>query len=387
MSAIHLDGHATTRVAPEAIEAMLRQLAETGNPHAAHAAGQRAAANVEDGRAAIAALIGAQPSELFFTSGATEANNLALLGIARSAARAGLAARTVVTSRIEHPSVLGPAAMLEREGFRHVSLAVGPDGVVDLSALAATADALIVSVGLVNGELGTVQPIEQVAEIARTLGALVHCDGAQAVGRIPVDVFALDVDALSISSHKMYGPAGIGALFLSSAAAIRPEPLFAGGGQESGLRPGTVPAFLVAGFAAAARLAKAQMADDAARAEQLRDAFLAALGEHGADWVINGAGGPRVPGSLNMRFDGVEGDSIVDQVAGTISIATGSACSSGKVEPSHALTAIGLSPDQARSSIRLYFDRYLNEGDVSAAAATIARAVRRFSVVAGEVVQ
>lgn len=386
MNAIHLDGHATTAVAPEAIEAMLRQLAETGNPHAAHAAGQRAAANVEDGRASIAELIGAQPSELFFTSGATEANNLALLGMARSAARAGLAARTVVTSQIEHPSVLGPAKMLEREGFRHVSLPVGPDGVVDLAALAATADALIVSVGLVNGELGTVQPIEQVVTIARTLGALVHCDGAQAVGRIPVDVFALDIDALSMSSHKMYGPAGIGALFISSAAVVRPEPLFAGGGQESGLRPGTVPAFLVAGFAAAARLAKVQMAEDASRAERLREAFLSALDEQGADWTINTTG-PRVPGSLNMRFDGVEGDSIVDQVADAISIATGSACSAGKVEPSHALTAIGLSPAQARSTIRLYFDRYLNEEDVGAAAAVIARAVRRFSVVAGEVVQ
>lgn len=211
---------------------MLRQLAETGNPHAAHAAGQRAAVIVEEGRAAVAALIGAQPSELFFTSGATEANNLALLGLARSAARAGLTARTVVTSSIEHPSVLGPARMLEREGFRHVATPVGPDGVIDLAALAAVPDALVVSVGLVNGELGTVQPIEQVAAIAHTAGAFVHCDGAQAVGRIPVDVFGLDVDALSMSSHKMYGPAGIGALFISSAATLRPEPLFVGGGQE-----------------------------------------------------------------------------------------------------------------------------------------------------------
>lgn len=386
MRVIHLDGHATTPVAPEAIDAMLRQLAETGNPHAAHAAGQRAAVIVEEGRAAVAALIGAQPSELFFTSGATEANNLALLGLARSAARAGLTARTVITSLIEHPSVLGPARMLEREGFRHVATPVGPDGVIDLAALAAVPDALIVSVGLVNGELGTVQPIEQVAAIAHTAGAFVHCDGAQAVGRIPVDVFGLDVDALSMSSHKMYGPAGIGALFISSAATLRPEPLFVGGGQEGGLRPGTVPAVLVAGFAAAAKLASAKMADDAAHVELLRGAFLTMLREENLDFQIN-AVGPRVPGSLNLRFDGVEGDSLVDQVADRISIATGSACSSGKVEPSQVLTAIGLSRDEARSSIRLYFDRYLNHSDVRAAAATIANAVRRFSVVAGEVVQ
>jgi cysteine desulfurase len=386
VSAIHLDGHATTPIAPEAIDAMLRQLAETGNPHAAHAAGQRAAAIVEEGRAAVAALIGAQPAELFFTSGATEANNLALLGLARSAVRAGLAARTVVTSPIEHPSVLGPVKMLEREGFRHVAVPVGPNGVIDLAALAVVPDALIVSVGLVNGELGTVQPIEQVAAIARSAGALVHCDGAQAVGRIPVDVFALDVDALSMSSHKMYGPAGIGALFVSSAAALRPEPLFAGGGQEGGLRPGTVPAVLVAGFAAAAKLASAKMADDAVHAELLRDAFLSRLTAENLCFKIN-ALGPRVPGSLNIRFDGVEGDSLVDQVADRISIATGSACSSGKIEPSQVLTAIGLRRDEARASVRLYFDRYLNQGDVRVAAATIAAAVRRFSVVAGEVVQ
>lgn len=388
MTPIYLDGHATTPIAPEALDAMFRQARHTGNPHAAHASGASAAAAVEQGRARVSALIGAEPSEIAFTSGATEANNLAILGFARAGRRAGGERRTIVTSTIEHPSVLGPAKLLEREGFRHSAVPVGRDGVIDRDAFTrAVEGAAVVSIGLANGEIGTIQPIAELAEIVHAAGAIFHCDATQAVGRIPVDVFALDVDALSLSSHKIYGPAGIGALFISSAAPFQPEPLVAGGGQERGRRPGTVPTMLVAGFEAAAELASKRLAEDAAHGERLRRTFLDTLDRAATGWTLNVELTDRLPGSLNIRFDGVDGDSLIDQLAGIVDIATGSACSAGKVEPSHVLTAIGLSEAVARSAIRLYFHRYLDEHAAIRAAIAISEAAKRFRLVAGEVIQ
>jgi len=367
---------------------MCRQARRTGNPHAAHAAGASAADSVEQGRAQVAALIGVQPSEIVFTSGATEANNLSILGFARALQCAGSDRRTIVTSAIEHPSVLGPAKLLEREGFRHVAIGVGRDGVVDRDAFAvALNDAALVSIGLANGEIGTIQPIAELAEIAHAAGAVVHCDATQAVGRVPVDAFALDVDALSLSSHKMYGPAGIGALFVSSAALLQPEPLLVGGGQEGGRRPGTVPAMLVAGFGVAAELAARRLPADAEHSEQLRRAFLGTLDARAVEWSLTVENVRRLPGSLSLRFDGIEGDSLVDQLSGTVDLATGSACASGKIEPSHVLTALGLSQSEARSTVRLYFDRYLDEDAAVRAAGAIAEAVERFRLVTGEVIQ
>lgn len=388
MTAVYLDGHATTPIAPEALEAMCRQAEHTGNPHAAHAAGASAAAVVELGRARIAALIGAEPSELIFTSGATEANNLAITGFARSLRQAGSRRRTVITSTIEHASVLAPARFLQREGFRHTSIEVGPDGTIDREEFRRVVrDAALVSIGLANGEIGTVQPIAELTEIAHHEGAIVHCDATQAVGRIPVDVFALGIDALSLSSHKMYGPPGIGALFISSAAPVEPEPLFAGGGQERGRRPGTVPSMLVAGFGEAAELAARHLSADAAHGERLRDLFLETLELVVTGWSPNTASDPRLPGSLSLRFHGVHGDSLVDQLAGSVDLATGSACSAGKIEVSHVLRAIGLSDDEARSTVRLYFHRYLDEDAVIRAAHALGAAVTRFRLVTGEVVQ
>ncbi len=388
MTTIYLDGHATTPIAPEALNAMFRQSRHTGNPHAAHASGASAAAAVEQGRVRVAALIGADPAEIAFTSGATEANNLAILGFARAANRGGSERRTIVTSTIEHPSVLGPAKLLEREGFRHVAVPVGRDGVIDRGAFArAVQGAAVVSIGLANGEIGTIQPIAELAAIARADGAIFHCDATQAVGRIPVDAFALDVDALSLSSHKMYGPPGIGALFISSAAAAQPEPLFAGGGQEQGRRPGTVPTMLVTGFGVAAELAATRLAEDALHGERLRRTFLDALDRSATRWSLTVDSAARLPGSLNLRFEGVEGDGIVDQLAGEVDIATGSACSSGKIEPSHVLKAIGLDDREARSAVRLYFHRYLDEDAAVRAALAVAGAAKRFRLVAGEVLQ
>jgi cysteine desulfurase len=388
MTTIYLDGHATTPIAPEALDAMLRQAARTGNPHAAHASGASAAAAVEEGRTRVAALIGADASEIVFTSGATEANNLAIVGFARATIRGGCERRTIVTSIIEHPSVLGPAKILEREGFRHVTVPVGRAGLIDRSAFArAVQGAAVVSIGLANGEIGTIQPIAELAAIAHSAGAVIHCDATQAVGRIPVDAFALDVDALSLSSHKMYGPPGIGALFISTAAPVQPEPLFSGGGQEQGRRPGTVPTMLVAGFGVAAALAAERLAHDALHGESLRSAFLDALDRSATGWTLTVDADARLPGSLNLRFVDVHGDSLVDQLAGAVDIATGSACASGKIEPSHVLSAIGLNDDEARSAVRLYFHRYLDEEDAVRAAVDIAGAVKRFRLVAGEHLQ
>lgn len=388
MTTIYLDGHATTPIAPEALDAMCRQAEHTGNPHAAHASGASAAVAVEQGRARVSALIGAEPSEIAFTSGATEANNLAILGFARASRRASGERHAIVTSTIEHPSVLGPAKLLEREGFQHRAVPVTRDGVLDRDAFTrAVHGAAVVSIALANGEIGTIQPIDELVEIAHAAGAIFHCDATQAVGRIPVDVFALNVDALSLSSHKIYGPAGIGALFISSAVPFQPEPLFAGGGQERGRRPGTVPTMLVAGLGAAAELASTCLADDAAHGERLRRTFLDALDRAGAGWTLNVEPAVRLPGSLNIRFDGVEGDSLVDQLAGIVDIATGSACAAGKVEPSHVLTALGLSEEEAKSAIRLYFHRYLDEDAAIRAASALADAAKRFRLVAGELLQ
>ena len=388
MTTIYLDGHATTPISPEALDAMFRQAEYAGNPHAAHASGARAAAAVEQGRKRVSALIGAEPSEIAFTSGATEANNLAILGFARAARLSGSERRTIVTSTIEHPSVIGPAKLLQREGFEHRVVPVARDGVVDRDAFSrAVQGATIVSIGLANGEIGTIQPIPELAEIAHAAGAIFHCDATQAVGRIPVDVFALDVDALSLSSHKIYGPPGIGALFISSAVPFQPEPLFVGGGQERGRRPGTVPTMLVAGFGAAAELAVRRLILDAAHGERLRRTFLEALDRAATGWTLNVEPAPRLPGSLNIRFNGVDGDSLVDQLAGVVDIATGSACSAGKVDPSHVLMAVGLEEEEARSAIRLYFHRYLEEDAAIVAATLLAEAAKRFRLVAGEVLQ
>lgn len=388
MTAIYLDGHATTPIAPKVLEEMFVQARHTGNPHASHSSGASASAVVETGRAQVAALINAEPTEIVFTSGATEANNVAILGLARSTRLSGSERRKIVTSTIEHPSVLGAAKLLERDGFQHIAVPVRNDGLIDLSSyLDALDGAAVVSIGLANGEIGTIQPVAELAAAAHKAGAIFHSDATQAVGRIPVDAFALNVDALSFSSHKMYGPPGIGALFISSAAPSRPLPLFAGGGQESGIRPGTVPAMLVAGFGAAAEIVAECLDRDAIHAEHLRQKFLEALGQHVGGWALTVKTDKRLPGSLNLLFENVEANALVDQLAGVVDVATGSACASGKIEPSHVLKSIGLSDDTARSAVRMYFHRYLDEEQVDRAAAAVGDAVKRFRLVAGEVLQ
>lgn len=389
MSGIYLDSHANARLAPEALDAMVRAYQRPGNPHAANAAGLYASSIVELARGQIASLIGAAASEVVFTSGATEANNLAIIGLARAAANAGDARRTIATSALEHPSVTEAAKALVREGFTHITLPVEGSGRLSIDALVSVVDAgdlLLVSVTAADGEIGAIQPLADIANLANSAGAIMHSDASQAAGRIKLDVEELGVDALSLSSHKLHGPAGVGALYISAAVG-RPEPLLHGGGQERGLRPGTIPAALAAGFGAASALAESRKREDHAHCATLADAFERDLRERSVSYELNGARELRLPGSLNIRLQGVDGDSVVDALGENLTVSTGSACSSGKIESSHILRAIGLTEEEARSSIRLCFDRYNTIAEAAKAAESIAAIVTRFGIAAGEFVQ
>ncbi|HXH51954.1 MAG TPA: cysteine desulfurase family protein [Sphingomicrobium sp.] len=389
MTSIYLDAHANARLAPEAMEAMSRAYAQPGNPHAANAAGLRASSIVEQARAQVASLISAAPSEIIFTSGATEANNLAIIGLSRAAASAGDRRRTIATSAVEHASVTEAAKALVREGFRHVILPVDSSGKVSVRALTNLADGgdlLLVSVTAADGEIGRIQPIADIGKAAHFAGAIVHSDASQSAGRVGVDVDHMDVDALSISSHKMHGPAGIGALYINPAI-VRPEPLLHGGGQERGIRPGTIPVALACGFGAAAAVAQSRKVADRVHCTALVEQFEAMLRARSVSFRVNGEREQRLPGSLNIRFGGVDGDSVIDALGENLAVSTGSACSSGKLEGSHVLRAIGLSEEEARSSVRLCFDRYNTPEEAAMAAESIAAVVKRFGIAAGEFVQ
>jgi cysteine desulfurase len=389
MSGIYLDAHANARLAPEALAAMMRAYRHPGNPHAANAAGLHASSIVELARNQIASLVCAAPSEIVFTSGATEANNLAIIGFAHAAATAGDTRRTIATSALEHPSVIEPANALMREGFRHISLPVDGSGRLSMDALGkaiSAGDLLLVSVTAADGEVGAIQPLADIASLARSAGAIMHSDASQAAGRITLDVEQLGIDALSISSHKLHGPAGVGALYISAAAG-KPEPLLHGGGQERALRPGTIPVALAAGFGAAAALAQSRMRNDQAHCATLAATFERALRELSVSYELNAGRESRLPGSLNIRLKGVDGDSVVDALGENLAVSTGSSCSSGKIESSHILRAIGLTEEEARSSIRLCFDRYNTIEEAAKAADSVATVVKRFGIAAGEFVQ
>jgi cysteine desulfurase len=388
VTAIYLDHFATTPLAPEALAAMQAAWGFAGNPHSAHLAGQRAAALVEAARQHIADLVGAGAAEITFTSGATEANNLAILGAARAARRAGSRRRTIVVTAIEHRSVLEPVLALEGEGFRCVVAPVGPEGAVDLGALAGLVDddTLVVCVMAANNETGILQPVAEIVALAHSAGAQVHCDGAQAVGKTPLDVFALAVDTMSISSHKLYGPAGVGALYVSAAAMARPEPITYGGGQEQGLRPGTLPAALAAGFGAAARLAGDRLAADAEHGASLEARFLAHLAKCQVRLIRNGTG-QHLPGSLNIAFLGLDADEFVARASSEVSISTGSACSSGEIHDSEVLKAMNISSNDARSSVRIFFGRYNSIHDADVAADVLATLAAKMAIEAGRIVQ
>jgi cysteine desulfurase len=374
---IYLDGHSTTPLAPEALAAMSPWWHEqVGNPHSPHVAGMLASQAVEHARSDVASLISSDPQELMFTSGATEANNIAIRGTAFAALEVGIERREIVVSAVEHKSILSSASSLRTAGFRMVEAPVDGHGVIDISALERLVgeQTLLVSVMAVNNEVGSIQPLADVVRIVRAAGALVHVDAAQALGKLPLDCSGFDF--ASLSSHKMYGPMGIGGLFVSSASPVRPLPVLFGGGQETGIRPGTVPTPLVAGFGAAAKLSRTRLDADAAHSRTLSALFLEELRSRQVQFIENVPAQQRVAGSLSLRFPGNEAMSIIGRAGHRIAISEGSACTSGQITASHVLTAMGYTHQQASETVRLYFGRYNSVAEVAEAAVVLAEIVR-----------
>jgi cysteine desulfurase len=372
---IYLDYQATTPLAPEARATMLPWLGGPGergygNPHSPHRLGREADAAVEVARGQVARALGPQggEGELYFTSGATEAVNWAIKGTFE---RIGRERPRIVTIATEHACVLDTVEALGRAGADMVILPVDQDGLVDMDAARAAIDTstAIVAAMLVNNEIGTIGPVAELGALARAAGAAMLCDAVQGFGRIELPTNACDL--IAISAHKIHGPKGIGALWVRDGFA--PEPLMHGGGQEGGIRSGTLSPALCAGFGAAAALATASAAEDHTHVARLHARLRAALGE---DWIINGGGDRRYPGNLNIRRAGLDAGRLISEVR-EVALSAGSACASGSGRPSHVLRAIGLTDAQARSSIRLGFGRYTTEAEIDEAAALIDAAAAR----------
>jgi len=388
---IYLDNHATTRVDPRVVEAMLPFFSHTyGNAGSInHSFGTEAKEAAERARAIVAAGIGAQPREIVFTSGATESNNLAIRGLAERQRRKG---DHIVSLTTEHKAVLDPLRRLARRGFEVTLLEVEPcrgprTGWLDPQKVADAIrdDTLLVSVMLANNEIGVIQPLREIAEICRARGVPLHCDATQAVGKIPVDASELGVDLLSFSAHKIYGPKGMGGLFVRrSGGGVRLEPLIDGGGQEGGLRSGTLNVPGVVGFAKALELCLAEMPTEAPRLEKLRERLWQGLKEQVSDLMLNGPelerhGGrslQRLPGNLNAAFPLVSGEALMISLK-TIAVSSGSACTSANPEPSHVLRAIGLSDDLTRASLRFGIGRFNTEEEIDYAIGAVAENVHR----------
>jgi cysteine desulfurase len=374
---VYLDNQATTRCDPRVVDAMLPFFTEEyGNPHSTeHVMGRRAEDAVEHARAQVASLIGADAKEVVFTSGATEANNIAIKGAARFASGTGDARRRVVTVATEHKCVLEAVADIADEGFEPVVLPVHSDGLLDAATLhgALGTPALLVSVMAVNNETGVVQDIPRLAGLAKREGALFHTDLAQAAGKIPVDVTGWKVDLASISGHKLYGPKGVGALFVRRRPRVRLAPLFSGGAQERGLRSGTLPTPLIVGLGAACALAAAEMEAEAERIAALRVRLLGRLVAAIEGVRVNGSMRARIAGNLNVSFPGRSATALM-RVMPDLCVSTGSACSSAEIEPSYVLRALGLSDPEAASSLRIGIGRFTSAADIDYAAASLAAA-------------
>ena len=370
---IYLDYQATTPTDPRVVDAMLPYLTQRfGNPHSSsHRFGREAADAVEHARGQVASLIGAEAREIVFTSGATEANNLAIKGAARF-----LKARRpkVVTLATEHKCVLESARSLGAEGIETLVLPVERNGLVDLDRLTAAVDerTALVSIMAVNNEIGVVQDLAAIGAIAHAAGALFHTDAAQAFGKVPLDVEAQGIDLMSISGHKLYAPKGIGALYVRRRPRVRLEPLFSGGGQERGLRSGTLAPALTVALGEAAAIAGAEMAAETARLAGLAEAFLARLGNIG--FSVHGDRQARIPGNLNIGFDGVQAVELMPSVP-ELALSVGSACTSAEVEPSYVLTALGLDAGRAGEAVRIGFGRFTTEDELLAAADRLKSAV------------
>ena len=369
---IYADYQATTPVDPRVVDSMVPHWSEAfGNPHSNdHVIGWQAANSIQQAASSVGTLIGADPDEIIFTSGATESNNLALLGLAR---RAPEGRRRILVSAIEHKCVLAAArALAEREAFEVGIIPVNREGLVDLNYLEDVLDeyVLAVSVMAVNNEVGTIQDIEEIANMAAPLGVLFHCDAAQAPSAMFVGKLASQVDLLSLSGHKMYGPKGIGALYIRREVQRRIEPIIYGGGQQDGLRSGTLPTPLCVGMAKAADImGSPEAVVERGRVAAQRDSFVRLLCERNPSLQLNGpVGSRRHPGNANLKFSGLVAQDILGSLQPHLAASTGAACTSGIPESSHVLKAMGLSTSDAEASIRFSFGRFTTDEEVRKAA-------------------
>lgn len=373
---IYLDYSATTPVDPRVAQKMIPYLTEFfGNPASrSHAFGWKAEQAVEEARSHVAALINADPKEIVWTSGATEGNNLAIKGAANFYKTKG---RHLITQKTEHKAVLDTFRELERQGFECSYLEVEEDGLVDIEKFKAAIrpDTILASIMMVNNEIGVIQPVWEIAEICRSKGIIFHCDAVQGGGRVEIDLQKFKADLLTITAHKMYGPKGIGALYVRRKPRVRIEAQIHGGGHERGFRSGTLATHQIVGFGEAARLAKAEMATDSERVRALRDRLWKGIQEIDEVYV-NGSLERRIPHNLNVSFNFVEGESLIMAVK-DIAVSSGSACTSASLEPSYVLRALGRSDELAHSSIRLTLGRFTTEEEVDYAADLIKRKVAK----------
>ena len=364
---IYLDNHATTPVDPRVASVMAPYFTEKfGNPHSgSHYYGWEAAEAVEVAREQVAKIINAEPGEILFTSGATEANNLAIKGLARFHRDQRNHIVTVVT---EHMCVLDSCFQLEKEGFDVTYLHVELDGLLDLDNLKAaiTPNTVLVSIMTVQNEIGTIQPMAEIGTICRERRVFLHTDAAQAIGKIPVDVKAMKIDLLSLTGHKIYGPMGIGALYVGKSPKVRLEPLFSGGGQESGWRSGTLATALCVGLGKTMKLAGEEMTDDSERLTILRDHMWQCLSGALQGLVLNGSLQQRVSVNLNFSVEGADAESLMAAMPG-LAVSSGSACSSVSEDSSHVLKSIGLSSELAEASLRIGLGRFTTAEDVEMA--------------------
>ena len=375
---IYLDYSATTPMDPRVAERMAAYLTmdgQFGNPASrSHSFGWQAEQAVEQARAQVAELIGADAREIVWTSGGTESDNLAIKGAAHFYRKKG---QHIVTVKTEHKAVLDTCRQLEREGFEVTYLAPQPDGLLDLDALEAALreDTVPVSVMHVNNEIGVVQDIGAIGALTRARGILLHVDAAQSAGKVPVDVAAMQVDLMTLSAHKIYGPKGIGALYICRKPRVRLEAQMHGGGHERGLRSGTLPTHQIVGMGEAFRLARAEMAEEAVRIRALRDRLWAGLSDM-AEVYCNGDLEQRVPGNLNVSFNFVEGESLIMALK-DIAVSSGSACTSASLEPSYVLRALGRNDELAHSSLRFSVGRFTTEADIDETIRLVRGAVER----------
>jgi len=374
---IYLDYQATTPTDPRVVEEMLPYFTTIfGNPHSRnHAYGWQAEDGVERARAEIAHIIGANEKEIIYTSGATESNNLALKGVARFHKDKK---RHLITCVTEHKCVLDSCRHLELEGFRVTYLPVQKSGLIDLDQLrdAITPETVMVSIMAVNNEIGVIQPLAEIGRICREKKTYFHTDAAQATGKIPLNVEAMNIDLMSISGHKLYGPKGIGALYVRRRPRVRLEALISGGGQERGMRSGTLPTPLCVGLGAACRIAEAEMGAEAERLHTLRSRFLDGINQRLPEVYLNGDLEQRIPGNLNLSFAYVEGEGLMMGIK-DLAVSSGSACTSASLEPSYVLRALGLDEELAHTSLRIGMGRFTTEAEVDYAVDRIAGEVTR----------